>query len=668
MKKILYYINIFAVVTFLFSCCKPLDKDFVPEDYDISDETEANAALFDGNIADELQILDAEACDGESLASTRSVISDGNFSSWNTGDKISISDGILNYSYKVSKSNGKNCSFEVMDGKKQFTTSGTSKKEYYVFYPSDALIGWYDATATSMIYAEQDYEENKDNGVIGAYMATKGTAENNNGSVHFEFKHIASVIEVNLSTLGTTASSVSLKSNSGVSIAGRMKYNIDDNKISISTSDKTEYATNSQSDVITVRNVPSGASLVRFYILPVLLEKGVTVTVHASDGKYYTKSTSTDIGNATSDVTISGINGATVCTPYYKKVNFGAASTSKRTNNWMACIPGNIKFGLLSTPGAHDAATSTCSGITANASKCQSENISGLLANGVRALDLRPRYTSGNVTDIQLTNLEIYHGTSATGVKFKDAMATIVQFVKDNPSESVSILMQKESSNGTDQSETWRASIRECFSSYSEYLRGWITGNETLSDLRGKIVIVSKNPYGNSNNSYWDVVYGGIVREWPDDGESDNASIYYSWNQGGPAVSASDRYSLTKTNDKISTISNMLNKASADNSNRWYYTFTSMAYSLFGSNPSGYAKTINPQVTSLLNNIEGRLGYVYGDFMGSSSNGGTDLLKTIINQNFKYVYKNRSRYKLHSGTNTGTNVVTDEMADSGQTY
>ena len=618
-------------------------------------------AAFYGSVYEDLDCLDSEYCDD---SGTQTAVTDDGFS-WSVGDKVSVSDGMLNYSYNVVTSYGDSCAFGVVSGKNNFSVDTEVSQDYYVFYPADAVSAWNDGVVSTMIYAEQDMSENTD-GDMGPYMVSEAASDG--GEIHFSFRHLTSVIDVDLSSLGVTASSVSVMSNSGVSIAGAFTYDTESGAITVSSSDASDYASSSQSDVVTVSNV-NGASMVRLHLLPVTLTGGVTVTVKDDDGNYHTKSVTSDMGSATTDMTMSGVSGATVCKPFYKKIYFGAASSASRVNNWMSAIPGNVKFSLMSTPGAHDAATSGCS---SSASQCQSETIAGLLANGVRALDLRPRYTSNSSSDIELDNLLIYHGSSSTGVLFKDAMATIVAFVQDNPSECVSLLIQKENSKFlfslTDQSETWRASLRECFANYSAYLRGWITGNETLADMRGKVVIVSKNPYGNSSNGYWDVVYGGIVSGWPDDSESSSAYIYYSWGQGGPSVSVSDYYSTTSTSSKQTYVSNMLSAATADNTSRYYYTFISMAWSITKS-PSTYAKTMNPYVTSLLSSLEGRLGYVYGDFMGSSSYGGSDVLKAVIDQNFKYVYQGRSRCETTvDGVSTGAYVVADEYADATTTY
>ena len=56
--------------------------------------------------------------------------------------------------------------------------------------------------------------------------------------------------------------------------------------------------------------------------------------------------------------------------------------------------------------------------------------------------------------------------------------------------------------------------------------------------------------------------------------------------------------------------------------------------------------------------------------MGSSSYSGNTLLKAIIAQNIKYVYKNRTRCSTSaaSGDDTGADISTDEYANDGTVY
>ena len=234
----------------------------------------------------------------------------------------------------------------------------------------------------------------------------------------------------------------------------------------------------------------------------------------------------------------------------------------------------------------------------------------------------------------------------STGIKFKDAIDILIDFVKNNPSEAVSVIMNKENSSSifsqTDQSETWRASIRECFSdaARSPYLMGSVRGYHTLDDVRGKVSVVSRNPYGNSNNSYRDVVYGAIIENWPDDGVVTDYScdMTQAWNWVDCRASVEDAYN-SSTSTKQSQVQAQLQLASSNTDHFHYcYTYTSIA-----NNPASYAATMNPATVSIINTLSGPLCYVYADYMGSQSNGGAALLSAIIAQNYKYIFKNRSR-------------------------
>lgn len=384
--------------------------------------------------------------------------------------------------------------------------------------------------------------------------------------------------------------------------------------------EKTPYAASSQSDVVTVR----GDALKEYtaYLLPQTLTQGVLVTVHTTDGHYYSQHFEQIIP---------------------QKANTLQFTTTEATNLWMSTLPGNTYFSLLSTPGAHNACTS---GVNNSMAKCQSENLDQLLANGVRAFDLRPRYNSSSEDDIKLDNLTIYHGGISTGVKFKDAMDVLIGFVKNNPSEAVSVIMQKEDSHLlfslTDYSETWRASIRECFSdeSRSPYIMPDVRGFHTLDQVRGKVSVVCKNPYGNSSYAYRDIVYGAIIENWPDNGAVADFScgMTQAWNWTDCRASVEDAYKSSTTQKESEVMASLTLASGNTTSNRYVYTFLSIADS-----PATYAAVINPKTVEIIGTLNGSLGYVYADYQGSVSNGGQALLKAVIDQNAKYVYQGQSR-------------------------
>lgn len=659
------YMYLFAVVLGLgVSACSSDDLATEEQGMQGTDAaaTAGTGVVFTSRIADGLDMLDGE--EGQ----TRSAIVDGQIARWTQGDAVSVSDGTLAYTYQVKETtSGTACSFEVKPGSQEFTADAPGRK-FYAFYPEAAITGaagrggWNGSKVKAMIFAEQKYAENMDDGLFGAYMASEAT-ELKDGNVNFTFHLVASVIDVDLSTLGVTPKSVSLRANSGVSLAGLLAYDCASGTASVSTADKTDYAASTQSEVVTVGDIASDATLVRLYVLPLVLTDGVTITVQDTNGDFYTKTASATVGNpATEGLTsIGGLAGATVCKPYYKKFKFGAADKATRVNNWMATIPGNVPFCQLSLPGAHDAATK---GAT-SAGRTQSKTIAELLEAGVRGFDLRPRYNSDKQSDIELDNLEIYHGAVSTGVKFKDAMSTLVGFVRDNPTEGLYVRIKKENSKlviePTDQSETWRKSIRTCLGGYYESgeVLGRITAGMTLNECRGKLVVTADNPYG-EESSYEAIVYGGRL-SWDENTQGQDYPINHTWSNKTADAHVQDYYSSTNKDTKKTCIDNIFAKSSADLGNKWYICFLNMS-------TISYATDINKYATDKLNTMSGRAGFVFYDFCGdnSSNYGGETLNKTIIGQNHKYVYNNRSR--IHMPDNTGTGIEGGELADGSEVY
>lgn len=618
---------------------------------------------FQASVGQPLQVLDEEDLDGgpSTRASINTSASEGFFGTWATNDNISISDGALMYTYQPTSA-AATAEFQPRTGKNSFTTDGTgSDATFYAFYPADAVLGWNGSTVTTMIYTEQDYDENLENsGVMGPYMAAVATTTGGGANASFTFGHICSVVDVDLSSFdGGTVASVALCSNSKVSLAGRMAYNASTKEASVSTDDGDTYFSSRQSDVVVVSNINESTPVVRFYLLPVKQTAGLTITVRTTEGNYYTKSTSNAVGTSDANVSylasVSGVTSGTVCKPYYKKYKFGAISTAK-TNRWMAMIPGSTYFSMLSTPGSHDSATSSVTSYTSS-SKCQSETIAQQLENGVRAFDIRPGYKYS--TAITTSNLYIYHGMANTNVLYKDAIKDLVDFLKANPTETLSVIMVKEDgtpllSSWTDYTTEMCNAIDEIHTQYTDNIKLLDHSYYTLNDYRGKIFFGYRNA--------WDLHKTVRVTNW-----ADNASVKdYSVGVGSTCTaSIEDEYNKNGDNKKT-VVNALLDMASANtNHTRFHYTFTSCANS-----PSSYASVQNPAAATHIGTLTGPTGYVYGDFMGSSSYSGSTLLKAIVAQNLKYVYKNRTRCSTTapSGTDTGADISADEYADDSQVY
>lgn len=405
-------------------------------------------------------------------------------------------------------------------------------------------------------------------------------------------------------------------------------------------SSPSAYASSGQSDVVMVSG---GSKTCTVYLLPVNLTKGVKVTVQTEDGKFYSQDFTESIAaGATKSLTV----------------------TNTTANNlWMATIPGNTYFSFLSTPGAHDAATSSVGSIYASAAKCQELTLDGLLNAGVRCFDIRPGYFY-NAT-ISADNLYVYHGQVSTNVLYKDAMKTLADFVKNNPSEAVTIVMVKENSKPstdffnrwTDRSSEMWTVVNAVQEQYKSYMKVLDHSYYTLDDFRGKICYINRT--GTS------VPYTTQITNWPDNGTVSD----YSCVAGLCNANVQDEYNKNETN-KQTAVKDMLALSSSSTT----YKNIHFNYCSSANSPSSYASKTNPAITEYLNgdNISGPTGYMLADYIGGSSNGGAALLSAIVNQNYRYVYNGRAAGEELAGENwdlaQGSNVIWSKKGNWADGY
>lgn len=632
--------------------------------------TEGTGIGFTTIVGDKLDDQGTENLDGEQTRST--INADFEIASWATSDKISVSDGVLNYTYQPKENTtGSRCVFEAKTGGNSFTTDGTgSEATFFAFYPADAVQSWNGSTVSTMIYTEQDYTENRENsGVMGPYMAAQATTTGGGANASFTFGHICSVIDVNLSSFdGGEVESVSLYANSQVSIAGRMKFNTQTKVATISSNDATDYSYSTQSEMVRVSKVNATHPVVRFYVLPVKQTNGFTITVRTTDGKYYTKTSTTSVGNTDANSeylsSVSGVTNGTVCLPYYKKYNFGSKSTA-RTQNWMAMIPGNVKFNHLSIPGTHDAATSSGSSGSTGAAKCQDYSIAEQLSMGCRALDLRPGFDQSDLT--------IFHGVTSTGVTLANALDAVKTFLTNNPTETVFILIHEEDTrliswgDGPHQT-SWATRVWNCVNNYTDYIAtyGW-KGN--LNPCRGKMVIIFRDNYTDGDGTA-DLGCGKVG--W---GSSFNDKSIMTGNGSNTAngtLRYQDEYDTSSETTKLGNLLTMLNNHIAVNETNEGYTFVNNTNIASGTtNVSSLASKVNTAVlgSTTFTGHNGKFGIMMTDFLFSSSQKGDQMFELIHQQNYKYVYKGRTRYTTSGeGTDTGIAISGDEYADDSQVY
>ena len=84
--------------------------------------------------------------------------------------------------------------------------------------------------------------------------------------------------------------------------------------------------------------------------------------------------------------------------------------------------------------------------------------------------------------------------------------------------------------------------------------------------------------------------------------------------------------------------------------------------------PKTNAKTMNDAVATLLNSYTGKTGLMFFDFCGDDTRNGKKLQTAILNQNYKYVFKNRTRISTSAGSGTGAVINGSEYADDSEVF
>lgn len=289
---------------------------------------------------------------------------------------------------------------------------------------------------------------------------------------------------------------------------------------------------------------------------------------------------------------------------------------------WMAQLPGNAKVCDLSLPGTHNSGTGhNTSGLALG--NCQSLTIANQFNAGVRAYDFRPHPDNGK--------LPLKHGITDCNISFEDALNTLIDCLKEHPSEMVFIQMQCENGDGSGDNTFWNLMANKLSEIDENYLIRWRSGL-TLDQCRGKVILVSRTKYGEYNghgDTYW-----GLI-EW---GGMDNIAYGQTKIYGGDNADAivSDLYQYKNNEDKTSAILNALKYAQFKGDNVWANIFVSGYKGSLGISSSykTNAKLANTAAADYISGLQapGRLGLVYMDFAGTDSDGlnGAKLTDALI--------------------------------------
>ena len=278
-------------------------------------------------------------------------------------------------------------------------------------------------------------------------------------------------------------------------------------------------------------------------------------------------------------------------------MQMGEATNSR----WMAELADEASLNSLTLPGTHD--SGAIYSIADLSGKCQSLPIREQLKIGVRFFDVR----------LQLVNneLNVVHSFVDQMTAFKDVLADMAAFIRDNGSEFLLVSI-KEDASPKDSDKSFTAVLEELLRSYPE-VSGERVLPDTVGDARGGIHILAR---------YRDASIGLPCHVgWSDDATFELDGIYVQ-----------DNYCVADTDEKIADIRSTYSVA-LEGRHSLVLNYTSCY--LETSFPPIYAglpaHTINRDTYTALNEEygDGALGVIVCDFITS------ELADAIIGRNFR---------------------------------
>ena len=281
---------------------------------------------------------------------------------------------------------------------------------------------------------------------------------------------------------------------------------------------------------------------------------------------------------------------------YYSKKKEPLTWIYNFSAGWMGQLPDQTSLKDISIPGTHDSGANFGSWVDA---QTQTWTIKSQLKSGVRYLDIRCR-PNGSEFGIQ-------HGLVFQKLMFNNVMDEIIQFLKEQPSETVVMRLKNEfkpKKNSIPFQEIWDIYAEE----YSSYFYHGVDSNPTLGEVRGKVFLMC-----NADCSGFGMQYG-------DNSEIQDRYKITSWDS---------MFRLRKDKASISSKEDSIMKyiEIADTSSKWVLNHLSGAQ---GMSPSGVAKITNSLAFAYLglSNNKRNVGILIMDFPGEK------LIERIIKTNF----------------------------------
>lgn len=632
MKQIKSYIGVVASACLLFASCSDGAEEGTGKNMEIGDPIQFSATTGDG--------AESRTSYGE--------LKDGKYPVyWENNDEVKIfcpqAQKATEATYTVTGVTSKTSTSYGLTGENAMSWGAADTHHFYTVYPADRVTSCADGVITASVPREQHVTVDENNvGCNTDYALMAGHVTYNRSEVTDEttlklpFTPITTALDIKVSAPATgtslTVTSITIANPAGVvdnrsALSGTFTYDINN--------------VQSDNDQWKQTSVTDGSSVVR-----VVLDNPVTLTSGSDQSLTVTAfllpevpSTLRVIVNGQQDIT----DGSTI-TPAKKitgvsarkktLVNMGQLpnTTEFSYETWMAGLADNVYMSQVSLPGTHDAGAYNSSSISNSVAQTQTLDIQSQLNAGIRVLDFRPAYNG--------TDFDVAHGVVVLdGVTFDGVLTNAVTWLANHPTEFIIVQLKNESSDSY--FSGWQQKIREkMIGVNSEYTIAEFDPSMTLGDARGKLLFMSRDDYEGD----W---FGCKISGWPDNNASWSRTFYTASHTSGiGTIWVSDLYGRgstlqpTKSNKK-SAVSTMLNNAKANaNVDTWYMTWLNVRGEVSVANPGRVNGDYNQYAADLINDFSQngtyeKAGIVMCDWAGNTTYNGDDIIKAVIDNNFR---------------------------------
>lgn len=247
------------------------------------------------------------------------------------------------------------------------------------------------------------------------------------------------------------------------------------------------------------------------------------------------------------------------------------------TKTWMGQLDDDTRLVDITMVGSHDAGAYRRGGALVIT---QRDDIKTQLESGVRYLDIRLNY------DTKKDALIIYHGIVSQNLDFnKDVLNVVSEFLRENPSEMVFLVVKNESGKNIGK---WLQKINADFSQYSETILRYYSVDTPLKNARGKMAIISRAGYLEYGKNLW-----GYQNNNATFGSLGDEQIFFSDKYNVPTILTNDIH------NKASVIFDGIYKAQKREHKDSWFIINANGSSAFAY-PISVSNRINPMLANYL--------------------------------------------------------------------